>query len=330
MPSPSQPLVSIVIPCYQAQRFLGAAVTSALTQTYPHIEVVATDDGSSDRTPELLAAYGDLVRVVTQDNKGLPGARNAAIREARGELICLLDADDILLPPYVQAAVDVWASAGTTRSFVTCDALLMSAAGIVPGRTVLPSGTPSPDRQRQHILENNFVSGFAVFPRRMWEEIGGYDESMRVCEDYDFWARAIYAGWRAEYLTAQHALYRRVSGTLSTQSERMYAGEQEVLRHVAEQYADSLAAPERAFLELRLEQGSAVQQVDLGERALRRGDRAAAADHFALAARLMPSSRRIRLKAELLRRLPAAGSVYARRLATKDQETGRTPEDTRS
>lgn len=325
-----QPLVSVIIPAYQAEAYLGAAVTSALTQTYPNIEVVITNDGSNDRTGAIAAAYGDLVRVVTQENRGLPGARNSAIREARGELVALLDADDILLPPYVQTAVDSWLADGDERTFVTCDAHLMSGAGIVQGRTVLPSGTPAAAEQRRRILENNFVSVFSVFPRRMWEEIGGFDESMRVCEDYDFWARAIYGGWRAEYVTAQHALYRRVSGTLSTQSERMYAGEQEVLRHIAEQYADSLSAQERAFVELRLAQGSAVQQVDLGEHALRRGDRATAADHFALAARLMPSSRRIRLKAELLRRLPAAGSVYARRLATKDRETGRTFEDTSS
>ena len=86
---------------------------------------------------------------------------------------------------------------------------------------------------------------------------------------------------------------------------------------------------ERRFLDLRLERGSAVQQVDLGESALRRGDVPTAAEHFAVASQLMPSARRIRLKAEVLRRAPALGAVYARRLAAKDRETGRTSEDVR-
>ncbi|WP_288798434.1 glycosyltransferase family 2 protein [Arsenicicoccus cauae] len=324
-----QPLVSVIIPAYQAEAYLGAAVTSALTQTYPNIEVVITNDGSNDRTGAIAAAYGDLVRVVTQENRGLPGARNSAIREARGELVALLDADDILLPPYVQTAVDSWLADGDERTFVTCDAHLMSGAGIVQGRTVLPSGTPAAAEQRRRILENNFVSVFSVFPRRMWEEIGGFDESMRVCEDYDFWARAIYAGWTARFVTAHHALYRRAAGSLSTQSERMYAGEQQVLAHVAELHGASLSTEERRFLDLRLERGSAVQQVDLGESALRRGDVPTAAEHFAVASQLMPSARRIRLKAEVLRRAPALGAVYARRLAAKDRETGRTYEDVR-
>ncbi|XLW74841.1 glycosyltransferase family 2 protein [Arsenicicoccus dermatophilus] len=335
MPSPAtegfhvlgrQPLVSVVIPAYQAQDVVGAAISSALTQSYPEVEIIVVVDGATDRTEAVAAAYADRVRVITQPNRGVSAARNTAIRAARGELIALLDADDVWLPPYLETAVRTWLAAGDPRSFVTCDAHLLTPAGFVEGRAVLPSGTPGAARQRMQILENNFVSIFSVYPKALWDELGGYDESMPVCEDYDFWAQAIFRGWTAHFVTERQAFYRRGAGSLSTQRERMYAGEQQVLRHVADRHGDRLSPPERAFLDLRLSQGSAMQQIDLGEAALRAGDRATAAERFALAARLMPSARRIRLKAELVGRIPLAAQAYARRLATTDLETGRAAE----
>lgn len=319
----AEPLVSIIIPAYQAESYLGAAISSALTQTYPNIEVVVTDDGATDRTAAIAAAYGDLVRVVTQPNRGLPAARNAGIAAATGDYILTLDADDLALPPMVADAMAVLAADGSGRRFVTSDGYLMTSAGITPGRTVLPSGYPADDQQRAQILEFNFVAVFSLFPKAMWVELGGYDESMRVCEDYDFWARAIYSGWRVSFQKKPHALYRRTSGSLSTQHERMYSGEQLVLQHVLDGFGDTLSADERSYLQLRLASGSTQQALNAGDAALRAGDASAAAEHFALAARLNPSNRRIALKAKALRFQPAA-RLYASRLQRADHEMGRT------
>ena len=83
----SEPLVSILVPAYNAERYVAAAVDSALVQTYPHVEVVVVNDGSTDGTRDALAAYeGRGVRVVDQPNAGQCAAANRAFRESRGEL----------------------------------------------------------------------------------------------------------------------------------------------------------------------------------------------------------------------------------------------------
>lgn len=320
----NSPLVSVVIPAYQAEKFVGAAIASALTQTYPHVEIVVADDGSTDRTASVLAGHGDLIRVVSGPNQGVSAARNAAIREARGELIALLDADDILLPAHVETAVDLWQSSGGGRRMVSCEALLLTPAGINPGRTVHPAGSPAPAQQRERILATNLVSIFALFPRTMWEELGGFDEAMSYCEDYDFWARAIFGGYEVVFSEHPTGLYRRSGGSASTQLARMWAGDQLVLEHLRDEFATSMSTAERALLERRLAGPSPHQAIHDGEAALRAGDRETAAAHFRTASALLPADRSIRLKALLLTRVPAAARLYGRRLAVSDHETGRT------
>src|SRR5436190_9018266 len=90
--------VSVVIPTYNYARYLGAAIDSALQQTHAPLEVIVVDDGSTDDTPRLLDGYGDRIRVIRQKNSGVAAARNAGVREARGELIAFLDSDDLWKP----------------------------------------------------------------------------------------------------------------------------------------------------------------------------------------------------------------------------------------
>ncbi len=90
------PLISVVIPLYQTERFIAAALDSAVAQTFGDFEAIVVDDGSSDRGPDIARGRGDpRVRVVRQENRGLAGARNTGIRESRGKYIAFLDADDL-------------------------------------------------------------------------------------------------------------------------------------------------------------------------------------------------------------------------------------------
>src|SRR5918997_500688 len=97
-------LVSVVIPCYNQAHFLGEAIESVLSQTYPHFEVVVVDDGSTDNTQEVAARYPG-VRYIRQENQGLAGARNAGIRRSNGSFLVFLDADDRLLPRALEAGL---------------------------------------------------------------------------------------------------------------------------------------------------------------------------------------------------------------------------------
>ena len=115
----ADPTVSVVIPTYQSERTVGETISSALNQTYPVLEIVVCIDGATDASAAIAAAYGPLVRVVHQENRGLAQARNAAIAATHGDLIAILDADDAFLPPYVERAVRAWLAAGGRRRFVS-------------------------------------------------------------------------------------------------------------------------------------------------------------------------------------------------------------------
>jgi len=99
-------LVSILIPNYNYEHYLPIAIDSALGQTYPQVEVVVVDDGSTDGSREVLRSYGARVTPVFKSNGGLTSSINAAFEHSRGEVICLLDADDVFEPDKVERVVE--------------------------------------------------------------------------------------------------------------------------------------------------------------------------------------------------------------------------------
>ncbi|MDD3180127.1 MAG: glycosyltransferase family A protein [Opitutaceae bacterium] len=112
----SAPLVSILVPCFNAERWLAATLESACAQTWPHCEIIVVDDGSSDGSLALARTFaGRGVRVFTQPNAGASAARNRALREARGEFFQFLDADDLIAPDKIAAQLSLLATrpAGT-------------------------------------------------------------------------------------------------------------------------------------------------------------------------------------------------------------------------
>src|SRR5687768_3824605 len=90
----SKPVVSVIIPTYNCEAYIAETVDSVLGQTFGNLEIIVIDDGSTDRTREIVASYGPLVRLITQANSGVCAARNRGIREAAGRYLCLMDHDD--------------------------------------------------------------------------------------------------------------------------------------------------------------------------------------------------------------------------------------------
>ena len=105
--SGERPLVSVVIPCFNQARFLGAAIASALAQTHTPVEVVVVDDGSTDDTAAVTARFPG-VRYVRQENAGLSAARNTGLGKSRGAYLAFLDADDVLLPRAAESPAFSW------------------------------------------------------------------------------------------------------------------------------------------------------------------------------------------------------------------------------
>ena len=129
-PAP-RPLLSVVITCYNYARYVGIAIDSALAQTYPNVEVIVVDDGSTDPSADVIARYGERVRAIRQANQGSIPAYNRGFAESRGELVLFLDADDVAEPTLAQRVVDAWHD-GCVK--VQYDLKIIDAAGADLGR----------------------------------------------------------------------------------------------------------------------------------------------------------------------------------------------------
>src|SRR5919199_656326 len=101
----NQPLVSVLITNYNYEHYLKQAIDSALNQTYPHMEIIVVDDGSTDNSKQVIASYKDKIISVFKENGGQASAMNAGFAISQGEIICSLDADDVWLPTKVEQVV---------------------------------------------------------------------------------------------------------------------------------------------------------------------------------------------------------------------------------
>lgn len=110
-PAEKMPLASIVICNYNYGQFIGEAIDSSLSQTYPNIEIIVVDDGSTDNSRQVIAAYGDRIKPVLKENGGQPSAYNAGFAASKGDIICFLDSDDLFMPEKVEQVVNTFNSA---------------------------------------------------------------------------------------------------------------------------------------------------------------------------------------------------------------------------
>jgi len=182
----SHPLISVIVPCFNQARYLADAVRSILRQTYSQYETVVIDDGSTDETRKVASGF-EKAKYYYQENRGLASARNLGIRECRGDFLVFLDADDLLLPAALQVGVDELL-AHPECAFVSGDYRRVNA-NLMP----LFKFRARPIRQDHYLafLRGNYIGMHAtvMYRRKPLEEIGGFDESLRACEDYDLYLR---------------------------------------------------------------------------------------------------------------------------------------------
>ena len=312
------PRVSVVMPGFNAQQTIGAAISSALWQTFGDLEVVVVDDGSTDATGTIAAAFPPPVRVVRQENAGVAAARNRGIAEARGELITFCDADDVLLPRHVEALLAVYEREG---GVATANHYWLFPGGIHPSKTRYQRGFPSPEHQRRAILEQNFVSTMSIFPRSLVDEIGPFDVERRLAEDWDFWLRAIFDGRRVSLQAQPLALYRWGATGLSTRRDEMDEQTDALLE--AALHRERLTAEEKAYLESRLAGPGPRRLARAADEDLRAGRYADASRRLREAASLSPSERRLVWKSRALRLSPRlVGPLMRRRQNRIEQQLG--------
>lgn len=212
-----EPLVSVVVPCYNQARYLGETLASIASQGYPRREAIVVDDGSSDDTQAVTRSFAG-VRYVFQANSGAAAARNRGFAESRGDYLLFLDADDRLLPDGVRAGVEALL-ARPECGFVWGRVRLIAADGSSLGEP------PQPPVETDHyrtLLRHNFIwtPGSVMYRREAFESVGGFRPEVDGSADVDLNLR-VAERWPVHGHGRLVLEYREHGGSLSRDYARM-------------------------------------------------------------------------------------------------------------
>ena len=216
-----RPLVSVLIPCFNAERFVGAALEAVLAQTYAPIEVIVVDDGSTDGSAGVVAGFADRGVVLNKHKCGsASAARNRAFASSHGNFALFLDADDLIAPDHVAAL------AGRLDP-----AIQAVAMGQWDRFTIDPTEARFPDRPGYHDAKGidwlcldwrdgqpMTQCGTFLIPRSLIDAVGGWDERLGLIDDFEFFARVLCAAEELVFAPDARLYYRSVPGSLSAQA----------------------------------------------------------------------------------------------------------------
>lgn len=218
--------VSVVIPCYRQGHFLANAVDSVLAQSHPAVQPIVVDDGSDDDTAEVAGRYGDRIVYVHQSNRGLPAARNAGIRVAEGRYLHFLDADDGLHPDALAMLVEAMGGSDNRLCLMGFRSFDEDTAPDRGPVQLPPAGfSPLPGFIHHNPAPPHCYLGSTAMIRRA----GGFDESLRSCEDWDLWLRLAIEGVEGACLPTVGAYYRRHAASMSRNKQLMLCERARVL-----------------------------------------------------------------------------------------------------
>ena len=186
------PKVSVIIPCCNYGKWLSESIQSVMGQTYKNIETVLVDYGSTDDTARIMENHKGRAVVLSIPNMGYPNARNRGIAVATGEYILCLDADDRLLPNFLEEVMKVANSN-----------IVVATHGRFFKEDTSDDGFWRPANvDFKSFWKNNQILACSLFSKQMWSDIGGYDDEMKKFEDWDFWLRAILKGYTVSVINS--------------------------------------------------------------------------------------------------------------------------------
>lgn len=224
-----RPLVSIVIPCFNAERTIAEAIQSGLDQTYGHREIIVIDDGSTDRSLEIIRSFGNQIRWETGPNRGGNHARNRGIQISQGEFIQFLDADDLLYPNKLEVMVPVAVSKGAD-TLVACNWKLQTeTTGCVMLKQL------NYDRKDPFIwcLSNTLPTLSPLHRKENLLSVSGFDVNLRCCQEYDLHLRLFAQGLDLVTVNDPLFLIRRQINSISADIVKILIGKRTVLSKLA-------------------------------------------------------------------------------------------------
>ena len=207
-------LVSVVIPCYNDAEYIEQSINSALKQFYDPIEIIVVDDGSNAATKAVLKKLEPkITKLITQENQGQSTARNVGIKVANGEYILVLDSDDFFEPTFAEKALQRFKEDKEIKIIISyVKRLLLNDK----------SDFFKPNGGRiEHFLKYNGATGSAMFKKKDWQKVGGYDEAMRQgFEDWEFYIRLLKDGGYAFVIPEPLFNYRIKENSTTTRANK--------------------------------------------------------------------------------------------------------------
>jgi glycosyltransferase involved in cell wall biosynthesis len=194
----SSPVVSVIVPSYNCEPYIAQTIDCVLNQTFKDVELIVVDDGSTDRTREIVASYGTAVRLLTQENSRVCAARNRGIQESSGKYICLLDHDDYWFPDKLEQQVQLLEQ--DSDFGVACSDYIRWYADSTgrypdPSSFNLAAYSDGIDEDRsgwiyhQFLLDCWMLTSTAMFRHEVFDKCGLFDVSLPFSEDWELWLR---------------------------------------------------------------------------------------------------------------------------------------------
>ena len=203
------PKVSILIPCYNAEKWIAQAIKSALNQTYSHKEVIVVDDGSTDRSLAVIKSFGDSIHWETGENRGGNIARNRLLELSTGEWLQYLDADDYLFPNKIEQQVNFSVQVPNTDIIYSPSILEYWETEIVKQEVL-----PIPEPHDPWILLARWYlpqTGSPLWRRQAIIDVGGWKADQPCCQEHELYLRLLKAGKIFDYFLESASVYRQWS-----------------------------------------------------------------------------------------------------------------------
>lgn len=211
------PIVTVIIPSYNREKYIRATIDSALSQTYKNLEVVVVDDGSTDRSREILEGYGNRIRLLEHEgraNRGQSAAINLAMHSTRGEYVAILDSDDVWTVDKIGKQVD-YLRRHPDVGIVYGNGYAIDETGKILYKLIPPGHREESDPSRM-LLECHFnIPSNALVRRSAFDQAGEFDETLRSSQDHDMAIRLIEVT-KAAFLDEPVWYYRRHPDTQSS------------------------------------------------------------------------------------------------------------------
>lgn len=240
----SNPLVTVITPTYNRESFLPEAIDGVLAQTFGDFELIVVDDGSTDKSWEILAAYEEKdnrIRTFRQENQGQSVARNRALAEARGKFICFLDSDNYWPAEKLQQQITLF-DEHPSVDVIYGDIITVDENGREQTRQNM---TRYSGHIAKWMLRDNCVSmNTAMARRECFDQMGGMSGQRRVADDYDLWLK-FSARYQFLYVPEFWACYRVMDDQISSDKTARFDSNEAIIHHFRNTYPD--AVTEREF-----------------------------------------------------------------------------------